>query len=146
MKRSNYRLEQYMKKSCHHIARLHTFSIIEEIILSKGKCTNICEAEPSERQHAKGTFLSCIDERQARHCKTSASWAFSLSQNKMLSQCYCFCLGSSWAVKNTLQVLSLEWLNTTSAFKHKASPKLLNPQYILFFWGLLIWISNFLLS
>lgn len=45
-----------MKKSHHHIARLHSFTIMEEIILSKEKCTNISGVEPSDWQQSERPF------------------------------------------------------------------------------------------
>lgn len=49
-----------MKKSRRHIASLLTFPIMAEIILSKGKCTNISEAKPLDWQQAKGPFCAAF--------------------------------------------------------------------------------------
>lgn len=73
MNRSNYRLEQYMKESHHHIAGLPSFSIMEEIILSKVKCTNISEVKPSDLQQAEGPFYCVAFTRGSRHDETSSS-------------------------------------------------------------------------
>lgn len=49
-----------MKESHQHIARLSSFSIMEEIILSKVKRTNISEVKPSDWQQAKGLFSAAF--------------------------------------------------------------------------------------
>lgn len=66
-----------MKESHHHIARIPSFSIMEEIILSKVKCTNISEVKPSDLQQAKGPFYWAAFTRGSRHIETSSSCAFS---------------------------------------------------------------------
>lgn len=86
--KSNYRLEQYMKESHHHIARLPSFSIMEQIILSKVKCTNIPEVKPSDWQQAKGIFSAAFI-RESGHVETSTRCAFPLIP-KMLN---CYCMG-----------------------------------------------------
>lgn len=55
-----------MKESHHHIARLSSFSIMEEIILSKVKCTNISEVKPSDWQRAKGLFSAAFTRDSGR--------------------------------------------------------------------------------
>lgn len=64
-----------MKESHHHIARLPSFSIMEEIILSKVKHTNIYAVKPSDWQHAKGLFFAAFIGDN-RHVETSTSCAF----------------------------------------------------------------------
>lgn len=99
MKRSNYRLEQYMKKSRHHIARLLTFSIMEEIILSKGKCTNNSEAKPLDWQQAKGPFCAAFKKDRQDAFKQAPVVGFHYL--KINCKRCCFFIGSSPALKTS---------------------------------------------
>lgn len=64
-----------------HIVRLASFSIMEEIILSKVKCSNISEVMPSNWQQANCLFSAAFTTDR-RHVKSSTSHAFLLSLNE----------------------------------------------------------------
>lgn len=85
------------KKSCHHNARLPTFSIMEEIILSKGKCTNISEAKSTDWQQAKGKRPPSLlhSWRTDETCLNNYHPCISITANQIFGQCCGYCTRSS---------------------------------------------------
>lgn len=124
MKRSNYRVEQYMKKSRHHTARLLTSSIMAEIILSKGKCTNISEAKPLDRQQAKGPFCAAFKRDRQDMFKQVPVVGFHYV--KINCKRCCFFIESSWALLSFAQPSTIRFLY---------SPCICSTDSILLLWN-----------
>lgn len=87
-----------MNKSHRHIARFPSLSIMEEIILSKVKCTNISEVKPSDWQQEKAFFSAAFmrDSQDMLRQAPTVHFHYLKTTPKMLSRCKAanyFCIG-----------------------------------------------------